>query len=237
MRKYLAPLVTALVLTFGAMPAHADGLRVAPVLLEVTAPGAATTLTLRNEGNLPITVQSRVFHWTQVDGLEYHQPTQDVVVSPPITQLAPGTTQTVRVVRTSRAPVQGEEAYRIYVDELPNRTQRQGGTVSFATRMRIPLFFVQPGATLPAVTWSLRRSSDYVLLEAQNSGNVRLRLSDLTLARGGSPVAQQNGLVGYVLGNSVMRWSLGPASRIGGTGLNLRADTNRGALQADVPYR
>ena len=50
---------------FAASGASAASLQVAPVLLEVVAPGAAATITLRNNGAKPIATQVRVFRWIQ----------------------------------------------------------------------------------------------------------------------------------------------------------------------------
>ena len=49
---------------------RAATLQVEPVLIDVTAPGAASTITLRNEAAAPINVQIRVYRWSQVDGKE-----------------------------------------------------------------------------------------------------------------------------------------------------------------------
>lgn len=217
--------------------ALADGLRVSPVTLEVTAPGATTTLTLRNDGREPMTVQARVFRWVQQNGQERFEPTNAVVVSPPMTQLRPGAEQTVRVVRTGTSPVRGEEAYRIYIDEVPDRSRLQAGQVAFATRLRIPVFFTEAGARLPQVSFALTQSGGMAYLEAHNAGDVRLRLGNVRLTRGGSAVVRRDGLFGYALGGSTMRWPLGPAARIGTARADLTATTSRGALNAPVAAR
>lgn len=47
------------------------------------------------------------------------------------------------------------------------------------------------------------------MLIGENKGGSRLRLSDLTLTQGGKAIASRKGLVGYVLGGSVMQWPVG----------------------------
>ena len=84
---------------FAAGGACAASLQVAPILLEVASPGAATTVTLRNTGTSPITTQVRVFRWIQEGGKERFEPTEDVVASPPAAELRPGQDYVVRVVR------------------------------------------------------------------------------------------------------------------------------------------
>src|ERR1700735_1730301 len=91
---------------------QAASLQVAPVLVEVPAPGAAATLKLRNEGNRPLNAQIRIFQWTQVDGVDTLTPTNDVAASPPLASLRPNTDYTVRIVRTKKEPAAGEGLHR-----------------------------------------------------------------------------------------------------------------------------
>jgi fimbrial chaperone protein len=97
----------------------AASLQVAPVSIEVQAPAAAATLKLRNEGPSPINAQLRVFRWSQTNGEEKLEPTDDVVASPPIVALTPKTDYTVRLVRVTKRPILVGESYRLFVDELP----------------------------------------------------------------------------------------------------------------------
>ena len=123
--------LTALFASPCAMP-QAASLQVAPVLVEVPAPGATSTLKLRNEGTKPLDAQIRIFQWTQVDGEDVLTPTNDVAASPPAASLRPSTDYTVRVVRTKKEPVVNEEAYRLLIDELPAPVTGQSSAVSIA---------------------------------------------------------------------------------------------------------
>lgn len=216
--------------------AAAEGLRVSPVLLEVPAPGAAATLTLRNEGRETITVQARAFRWTQAGGQEQLRRSGEVVVSPPATRLPPGATQTIRVVRTVKSAVRGEEAWRVVLNEVPDQGRRRSGAVAFATELRIPVFFIGGGARNPDVAWALRSSRGATFLVAQNRGDTRLRLADLRLSGASGASVSRPGLMGYVLGGSTMQWPVAPAGRLGG-GARLKAATNLGTLDAQVPAR
>jgi fimbrial chaperone protein len=63
--------------------ADAASLQVSPVLVEVMAPGATATITVRNDGTAPLAAQMRIFRWSQSDGEERLEATEDVVASPP----------------------------------------------------------------------------------------------------------------------------------------------------------
>src|SRR5215472_2555055 len=88
MRVLMGTLAAAGLATLSPLASSwAASLQVAPVLVEVAAPGAASTLKLRNEGSAPINVQIRVFRWSQTNGEEKLEPTGDVVASPPLAKL------------------------------------------------------------------------------------------------------------------------------------------------------
>ena len=221
----------------GTMSAAAAGsLRVAPILLEVPAPGATTTLNLRNEGNRNLHVQIRVFRWTGTQSEPVLEPTSDVVVSPPAATLTPGTEYVVRVVRVTRQPVAGEESYRVLVDELPDPADGRANTVRFAFRYSIPAFFAAASAAPADVSWSMAVTGRNAVLTATNSGGRRARLANLKVIDGnGTALIQRPGLFGYALGKSVTAWTLLAAGKTAPRGpLRLVAESETGAIHAVV---
>ena len=113
---------------------QAASLQVAPLLVEVPAPGATSSLTLRNEGAKALNAQVRVFRWTQADGEDVLEPTDIVVASPPTAQLASRADYLVRLVRASRGAVTQEEAYRLIVDELPDAAREKSNVIQMLLR-------------------------------------------------------------------------------------------------------
>lgn len=184
--------------------AEAASLNVSPIKLETFAPQQTATLSLRNMGEKPITGQVRVFAWRQENGEDVLEPTNEVVGSPPMAEIHPGTDYTIRVVRVAAAPVEKEEAYRLVVDEVPDATARRNGVITVAIRYVIPVFFASPEASQPRLSWSISHSQGKTFLSARNEGDRRVQLRDLSL--GGRPIAK--GLAGYVLGHSERRWEL-----------------------------
>lgn len=178
----------------------------------MAAPGAAATITLRNNGMKPISTQIRVFRWIQDAGGERLEPSDDVVASPPAVELRPAQDYVVRAVRVSQKPVEGEEAYRLVIDELPGAPQRQR-TVTFVVRHVIPLLFDAPEASAPEVKWQVSESGHAITLVAENRGDRRVRLASARISDGaGKGVSFGPGLVGYALGRSTMSWRV-PASK------------------------
>ena len=229
--------VTALfasVLAFAAgAPASAGSLQVEPVLVDITAPGAASTVTVRNEDTTPINAQIRVFKWSIVNGKEQLSPTDDVVASPPSVTLTPKGQYVVRIVRMSKQPVVGEESYRLLVDQLPDLSQQRNGAVNLMVRYSIPVFFGAPNKKNPTVTWSVTPNGDKVTLTARNSGERRMRISALTLRdAGGKSLSFGSGLAGYALGQSAVSWTVPRRDFTTSGSISVTGQSDGGPIQA-----
>jgi fimbrial chaperone protein len=212
-------------------------LRVEPVLLEMNAPAAAGTLTLRNNEDVEVTVQTRVLRWSQNAGKETLEPTPDVVASPPAVTLAPGADYVVRVVRVSKQPVHAEESYRVIVDQLPRTGRQQSRSVNLLIRQSIPVFFHAREFNPPAVSWSINPEAGKLVVVASNAGDERLRIASLRLKdSSGTIVSFGNGLIGYVLGRSTMSWIAPNYPRgFGISGpVSVTAETDKGPTHAVV---
>lgn len=225
--------IVALALASTAGSAIAASLQVSPVLLEVPAPGAATSMVVRNTGDRPIMSQLRVFRWTQSNGVEKLEPTDEVVASPPSVELKPKQDYTVRLVRTAKRPVAGEEFYRVVVDELPDGV-RKPGTVAMVLRHSVPLFFQAQQASSAAPVYSVAQGRDGVTLRVDNRGDRRIQLSALTVRdASGRQVSFGAGLVGYALGRSTMQWTIcGKGSLSATSGAMIIGNSETGKISA-----
>ena len=209
MRSTVTALFATVVAFAASAPAGAGSLQVEPVLVDIAAPGAASTVTLRNEGTTPIDAQIRVYRWSLVNGKEKLEPTNDVVASPPSVTLTPKGQYIARIVRVSKQPVVGEESYRMLVDQLPDLSQQRNGAVNLMVRYSIPVFFGAPNKKNPTVAWSVAPKGDKITLTAHNSGDRRLRISALTLRdASGKSLSFGSGLAGYALGQSAVSWTV-----------------------------
>lgn len=217
--------------------ANAASIEVAPVGLDLIAPTAAAVIKLTNGQDRPISVQLRVFKWSQDGKEDQLTAASGLVVSPPILQVKKGVPATVRVVRTSKAPVTGQENYRILVDELPDPAAKKSGLVSIVVRQSLPVFFRTQAASAPEVTWSLYSRGGRTYLVGRNTGDRHLRLSRATLiGSSGQTVKISDGLVGYVLGHSTMLFPVPSGARrlLTGSSVMISADAESGRFDANV---
>ncbi len=216
--------------------AHAAGLQVKPVGIELQEPARAAKLTLTNKSRKPITAQVRIYRWKQQNGRDVLERTRMVVASPPLLKMRPGGQYIVRVVRLSKAPVRGEESYRLLVDEVPERKRKKSGVI-FALRYSIPVFFVQPGAAPPKVTWRASMRKGRLVLVAHNAGELHQKVSKLRVVLpGGKAKTLFPGLAGYVLGKSTRRWQT-PLKVRKGTTITIKGQGINGPFVAKARVR
>jgi fimbrial chaperone protein len=224
-----------------ATVAAAGSLQVSPILLEFGAGDPARELWLSNSGQTPIRAQVRIEAWTQVDGADVLNPTRELLASPPITEIAPGERQLVRIVRPGAANTGGEKAYRLLVDELPDASRPDTTSkLQFLLKYSIPAFVLRAGAkrgepaakgtTGPwrggALEARVESGNNRARLVLVNHGLRRVRISQVAFVDAtGTRHDLVKGLVGYALAGQRMSWPLAlPAGSLAGTSLMLRLD-------------
>lgn len=216
----------------GGASAGAATFQVFPVMIEANADTPAGVLTLTNTSQEPVTLQVRLFRWTQVDGRDELQPTNDVVASPPLARMPAGGQHLIRVVRLAKQRPAAEESYRLLVDELPGETQLGSG-VRLLLRQSIPVFFGSNGSARPDMAWRIVRGEAGLELAATNGGKRRQRISELVVKdAAGTVLERKPGLVGYILAGSEARWALNTTSA--GSAVKIMAASDGGPIDANV---
>jgi fimbrial chaperone protein len=180
----------------------------------------------------------RVYRWTQENGEDKLTPSRDLMISPPMLQIAAGDRQLIRVIRAAAPPGPVEGAYRVIIDELPVETQGQKG-LQFVLRYSVPIFIgaaAGESAGAPQLNWSVRREGDRPVLEVANNGRTHAQLADLKFVDpAGRRTEVHPGLMGYVLPGAQMRWSLKSSAATFATGGTLESMINGTTTQQSLP--
>jgi len=233
MRSWISGLLAAVAISASSAVASASSLQVSPVNIEVPAPGAASTVTLNNDGGDTINAQIRIFKWIQKNGKDELVPTRDVVASPPAVKLVAGKKSVIRIVRVIKSPAVTEESYRLIVDEVPKPPKAQQAGVGFTVRYSIPVFFSKSGED-SEISWKASMIKGQLVLTASNSGGRRVRLASLRVVNAGKTVNVGQGLAGYVLGQSSREWAVksGVKSIAPGGTITILAQGDNGPIEA-----
>jgi len=212
----------ALALLLGATGvAHAAGMRVVPLRLEMTAKGGTATLELTNltPDNMGVQIDARRWQQDAETGADAYEDTQDLLFAPPIVAIPAGKTRTVRFRLRRGASADRELAYRVYVQQLaappddnPERSTLAGG-VEVRLRLGIPLFVAAIKPIAPQLTTAAQSlPSGQSALRLSNSGGTHLKLMQVeVLDASGKPVAEtslSNTDTNYLLAGSSSTWPL-----------------------------
>ncbi|WP_427306047.1 fimbrial biogenesis chaperone [Cupriavidus sp. H39] len=194
----------------------------------------AVALWVENRDKTPLTLQVRVVGWTQRDGQDVYDAAQnDIAGSPPMATVAPGKRQLIRLIKQVAVGPGKENAYRVFVDEIPRpdtdteSSQKDGlGPslgIKFQMHYSIPLFVSgtdiwtkvdaekrrnAQSAALPVLHWRIQEEGGKRWIFIRNSGAVHAKLTQMAVVTGERKTALPEGLFGYVLPGSIMRWEV-----------------------------
>jgi fimbrial chaperone protein len=210
--RFVAPRPRAL-----AAQAYAGSLQVSPIRVELSAEQPAAVMKLHNRGAEPLTAQVRVFGWSQTLDEDRLEEVRGIVVSPPIISIPAGGDQTVRVMRTNREPPNGEETYRLLVDEIPDTQSDRDPGVRMQLRYSVPVFAGAPGGSrLPRIDFALdhvstpgdaKTASPRLMLRAANADSAHAQLSQVRIEwPDGHTTEVASGLLGYALAHATRQW-------------------------------
>jgi fimbrial chaperone protein len=176
MPNYLPRLaVKALCALCAAVPAFAAAgeFSVNPIRLEMGASARSGSMTVKNEGSVPLRFQLQAMEWTQdAEGKDQYLETRDLIFFPKLMTVEPGQDAVVRVgVRNPVVPA--EKTFRLFIEELPsaNPPAGKGPQVNVVIRFGAPIFVApiksQDGLELEGL--AVERGE--IKLSARNTGN------------------------------------------------------------------
>ena len=192
-----------------AAPAAAGSFKVNPVSLALAPDKAAAELSIANADSAPVAVRVTALRWTQKNGEDIYEPSRDVIASPPIFTIAPGSNQLIRFGLRARTP---GAAYRIIVEEIP-APAREGSGIRVALRLDLPLFVLAHGRPQPALSWTAGRDGrGELVVEARNDGALHSQILAIEVRDSAGKRIAATDARGVVLPGGARRWTLGTGS-------------------------
>ncbi|NKF21764.1 fimbrial biogenesis chaperone [Solimonas marina] len=211
------------------------GVAVSPLRLDLNATQTSAALTVANRDTRPRRFQIVLLGWTQDDRGDQFGDAEALLANPPLFELAPDAQQIVRVGNIKLPPAAVEQAFRIYVAEIPEQGALKDGQLNFLLRLSVPLY-VAPSATAHrAWRWSAYRDGNAYVLRADNDGNVHQRRAQLHVvdADRGTALGDDAGFRDVLPGAHAL-WRF-PAQPPYAQRLRLTATTDIGTDESTVP--
>jgi P pilus assembly chaperone PapD len=193
----------------------ASGFDARPVTIE-THSGNVASITVTNPGDRKIYLQNSVHEWHQdASGRDVLTESSAAIISPPGMWVQPGATYNLRIQLPAASD--RELAFRVILQQLPDKSEIQAGRIVFAVTQSLPAFS-EPTQPTPATLHGRVVDPRHLLIT--NEGGRRARLADLKID--GQVVGP--GLVGYALAHSSVLVGLKSPVRGG----RIEVDTDQG---------
>ena len=169
-----------------------------PLQVHLDRTSRASEILVRNDDSAPLRMQVQAMSWRQdADGRDQYEPADGLLYFPRAMEIPPGDSRIIRV-GVKAAPVAGEDAYRVFVEELPPAVPASvapsGTSLQVLLRVGVPVFVapVQPDRKAEITRLDLRgATAEWVVA---NTGNVHLRAEEVQLigiARDGTKLFEQ----------------------------------------------
>ena len=225
-----------IVLCLWGTAAHA--LTISPVLVELSPARRVASITLTNPGDQPISFQTQVLAWSQADGVDHTEETGDLIVVPPIAEIAAGGSQIFRVTLRAKPSAQ-EQAFRLIFEDvtlaIAPAVPSDQVSINIRVNHNLPVFFAAQGkqhteSRLGPCTPPAQPATGCVRID--NDGNRYAQVKSLTIESGGwrkdVPVS------GRVLAGAWRQWTFEVPASVTGP-LKVTADTRDGSVTSELP--
>lgn len=215
----------------------AHALTISPVLVELSPVRRIVSITIKNSDEQPISFQTQALAWTQVDGTDRYNETGDLVVVPPIAEIAAGGSQIFRV--TTRIPQSSQEhAFRLIFEDVTEAVAPPRSSDEVAVSIRInhnlPVFVAASGkpraeSRLGACTAPPKATSGCIRLD--NDGNRYAQVKSLTIESGAW--RKEIEVRDRVLAGAWRQWTFDLPATVTGP-LKVTAETRDGSVTTEL---
>jgi len=183
------------------LPVSSDaaGLSISPVVVEIDSPRRAVAVTVTNQGDQAVTFQTEAMVWQQVNGVDQFEPTDELLVVPPIVEVPPNASQIFRVTLRVPRPSPVERTFRLILEDVSeDETSTGQASVAFKFTHNLPVMVAPSGNVSNAVRWKpcppeasataasalakpTTARSPETCIRLFNAGNRRVKVQALTL--------------------------------------------------------
>lgn len=221
----------------GADGAAAFAQTVAPVLVELTPARRVVSVTMTNTSPRAMTYQAQTVDWTQPDGVDRYAETADLLVVPPVAEIAPGASQIFRITLRRPPPAQ-ETAYRLIFEDVTDDTApapADGVVLRLQFRHSLPVF-AGPAAKSGghARIAACAEPAPANCVRIYNDGARRMKV--IRLVGEGTGWRREIPVSATLLAGSWKQWTFEPPAA-GGKSAKVTASTSDGDLSMELPIQ
>lgn len=175
-------LVAAGLATALSPAALAGDFAVYPLRVEFAPGDRSAAVGVNNTGDKPIRFQLTLVAWTQdAEGKDVYRESDDLIYFPRLFTVPAGEQGVVRV-GPKRASAGVERSYRLFVDELPDESEKPAASgITFSIRFAIPIFIGAAGARPQLAMEPLVLTKGALQARVRNTGGAHFRIESMEL--------------------------------------------------------
>lgn len=199
-----AVLCTAFLLIFwGPLTTAEAQVAISPIRVDLSDDHTKDVIRISSQASSTMSYQVEIVSWSQSDERrEIYEPTDEVLVVPPLFTLQPGEEQIVRVGMLTDADPSVERSYRMFITELaaPQEEKREVTGVNMRLRLGVPVFVAAralPSASLEHI--GSKQMENQLFMQMHNSGNTHVRISEVQFHAPGAEEPQIESAAIYIL--------------------------------------
>lgn len=214
-------------------PLSAGQLKLSTIRIDLSDKQPSAVLTLTNTGTSRTLVHLRLMDWSQVAGGDRLEPTDIVLVNPPIADILPGAQQVVRIGYGGALQTPNERTFRLLIEEVPLQDAAGVQAVETILKISLPVFLPpqSPPTKTVAAALSDKNNPVFFLL---NRGTRHARFSEYKVIGRGGTEGTPHKTSGYVLANSWMSFRLDDKDLAVAAPEKIRLLTEDGPV--DIPF-
>jgi fimbrial chaperone protein len=156
---------------------------ISPVIITLDGKMRSDRIAVTNNGETEISLQLSVVAWTQDgEGRDSYEKTSDIVVFPKILSIPKGEERIIRIGLKKAPSAAVEKAYRLYLQELPAKSEAKPGVaVSMLMKAGMPVFVDPARSEVRGVLESVRLNKGVVEVTLRNTGTRHFAPSTITV--------------------------------------------------------
>jgi fimbrial chaperone protein len=223
-----------MVAAFACAPEAIHAQAISPVIVELSSARKVVTITVTNSSEAAVNYQAETLSWSQPDGHDSYEASNDLMVVPPIAEIGPGASQIFRVaMRVPPGP--REQAYRLILEDITAETApaADSAMVNFRVRHSLPVFIAAPGTPrMEARVGPCAVAAGAGCARLDNIGARYLTVKSLTIEAGAWKKQMPIGT--RVLAGAWHEWVFDPPANAAGP-LQIRIETSAGPFSGEIP--
>ena len=182
-------------------PVSAGIFSVTPVRIYMSSSDRASAVTVTNDGDEEMVMQSDIYDWKQsADGKDILTLSENMILSPPILKMAPRSHQVLRLISLNSRNKDRQQTYRMIIRQVPEaKPSKESMQLKIAYAFSIPIFITPPEASAKLDCVFARGPSDVAQAICLNAGNATAHTAALHISNASGESLARHDSSTYIL--------------------------------------